>query len=73
MQVIFAGDRKDSLRNIEQTGVFATNVVSEPLWHQMNATSARLPYGTDEFTHAGVKVRMPHHQLPPRVPLPRHP
>ena len=53
-QVIFACDRKDSLRNIEETGVFATNVVSEPLWHQMNTTSAHLPHGTDEFLHAGV-------------------
>jgi flavin reductase (DIM6/NTAB) family NADH-FMN oxidoreductase RutF len=53
-QVIFACDRKDSLRNIEDTGVFATNVVSEPLWHQMNATSASVPRGTDEFAVAGV-------------------
>ena len=54
-QVIFAGTRKDSLRNIQDTGVFATNVVSEPLWHQMSETSASLPRGTDEFTHAGVE------------------
>ena len=54
-QVIFAGDRKDSLRNIESTGVFATNVVSHPLWLAMNETSAHLPHGTDEFTHAGVE------------------
>jgi flavin reductase (DIM6/NTAB) family NADH-FMN oxidoreductase RutF len=53
-QVIFAGDMKDSIRNIQETGVFATNVVPESLWHQMNATSAHLPRGTDEFTHAGV-------------------
>jgi flavin reductase (DIM6/NTAB) family NADH-FMN oxidoreductase RutF len=53
-QVIFAGDLKDSIRNIQDTGVFATNVVSEPLWLQMNATSAPLPRGTDEFAHAGV-------------------
>jgi flavin reductase (DIM6/NTAB) family NADH-FMN oxidoreductase RutF len=53
-QVIFAGDLKDSLRNIQETGVFATNVVPESLWHQMNATSARLPRGTDEFAHAGI-------------------
>jgi flavin reductase (DIM6/NTAB) family NADH-FMN oxidoreductase RutF len=53
-QVIFAGDLKDSLRNIQDTGVFATNVVSEPLWLQMNATSAHLPRGTDEFAQAGV-------------------
>lgn len=54
-QVIFACDLKDSLRNIQDTGVFATNVVAEPLWHQMSETSARLPRGTDEFTHAGVE------------------
>ena len=54
-QVIFACTLKDSLRNIEDTGVFATNVVSEPLWHQMSETSASLPRGTDEFTHAGVE------------------
>ena len=54
MQVIFAGDRKDSLRNIEASGVFATNVVSQPLWHVMNQTSAHLPHGVDEFAHAGV-------------------
>ena len=54
-QVIFAGDLKDSIRNIEDTGVFATNVVPEILWHAMNATSARLPRGTDEFVQAGVE------------------
>lgn len=53
-QVIFAGTAKDSLRNIQETGVFATNVVSQALWHQMNATSAPFPPGTDEFTAAGV-------------------
>ncbi len=53
-QIIFACDRKDTLRNIEETQVFATNMVPEPLWHQMNETSARLPQGTDEFVHAGV-------------------
>ena len=54
-QVIFAGDQKDSLRNIQETGVFATNVVPEALWHQMNATSASLPRGEDEFAHAGLE------------------
>lgn len=54
-QVIFAGDLKDSIRNIRDTGVFATNVVSEPLWHVMSETSAHLPRGTDEFRHSGVE------------------
>lgn len=53
-QVVFAGTRKDSLRNIEETGVFASNMVSQALWHQMNATSAHLAHGQDEFAHAGL-------------------
>lgn len=54
-QVIFAGGAKDSLRNIQETGVFAANVVGQAQWQAMNQTSARLPHGTDEFTHAGVE------------------
>lgn len=54
-QVVFAGNLKDSLRNIQDTGVFATNVVPESLWVQMNATSASLPRGMDEFAHAGLE------------------
>jgi flavin reductase (DIM6/NTAB) family NADH-FMN oxidoreductase RutF len=54
-QVIFAGDLKDSIRNIQDSGVFATNVVPQTLWHHMNATSAHLPRGTDEFVAAGVE------------------
>lgn len=49
LQVVFAGDMKDTIRNVQDTGVFATNVVSEPLWHVMNQTSAHLPRGVDEF------------------------
>ena len=48
-QVIFACDRKDTLRNVEETGVFCVNVVSRPLLEVMNATSAPFPRGTDEF------------------------
>jgi flavin reductase (DIM6/NTAB) family NADH-FMN oxidoreductase RutF len=66
-QVIFAGGAKDSLRNIRETGVFAVNLVSEPLWQAMNATSAPLPHGVDEFTHAGIE-KAPCHEIDcPRV------
>ena len=54
-QVIFAGDLKDTIRNVQDSGVFAVNVVTETLWQTMNATSASLPRGTDEFMHAGVE------------------
>jgi len=44
-QVMFAGTMKDSLRNIQETGVFAANVVSRPMWEKMNQTSAHLATG----------------------------
>ena len=54
-QVVFASNgTKDSLTNIRATGVFAVNIVSEALMQSMNQTSANLPFGTDEFTHAGL-------------------
>jgi flavin reductase (DIM6/NTAB) family NADH-FMN oxidoreductase RutF len=54
-QVMFASTgRKDSVRAIRETGVFAVNLVSEGLLHQMNASSAPLARGIDEFAVAGV-------------------
>jgi flavin reductase (DIM6/NTAB) family NADH-FMN oxidoreductase RutF len=53
-QVMFAGGMKDSIANAADTSVFAVNVVEEAMFHSMSATSAPLPRGTDEFTHAGV-------------------
>jgi flavin reductase (DIM6/NTAB) family NADH-FMN oxidoreductase RutF len=54
-QVVFASNgTKDSLTNIRATGVFAVNIVSEALMQAMNQTSANLPFGTDEFTRAGL-------------------
>lgn len=54
-QVVFASTgRKDTLRNVEATGVFCVNLVSEALMPAMNATSAHLPPGTDEFRLAGL-------------------
>jgi flavin reductase (DIM6/NTAB) family NADH-FMN oxidoreductase RutF len=55
-QVMFTSTGvKDSLRNIQETGVFAVNVVSVEMLHQMNTTSASLPHGVDEFTKAGLE------------------
>ncbi|MGR3365170.1 MAG: flavin reductase family protein [Maritimibacter harenae] len=61
-QVMFAStsgksDRargKDSLGNIDQTGVFCVNVVEEEAIHHMNASSASLAAGEDEFPHSEV-------------------
>ena len=54
-QVMFASTgRKDSLRNIEETGVFAVNIVEYAMREEMNLTSGSYPAGTDEFAPAGV-------------------
>lgn len=54
-QVMFASTgRKDSVTNIEATGVFAVNIVGEAQMRVMSETSATLPADVDEFTHAGI-------------------
>jgi flavin reductase (DIM6/NTAB) family NADH-FMN oxidoreductase RutF len=45
---------KDSLRNARETGEFVWNLTTRALAAQMNASSATLPYGTDEFEAAGL-------------------
>lgn len=62
-QVVFAStaakpDRegtKDSMANIRETGVFSVNIVAFDMLAAMNATSAVLPAGVDEFAHAGIE------------------
>jgi len=41
--------RKDTLRNISDTGEFVVNIVDEDLAQAMNATSAGYPPDVDEF------------------------
>jgi flavin reductase (DIM6/NTAB) family NADH-FMN oxidoreductase RutF len=67
-QVMFASTGvKDSLLNIRETGVFAVNIVEEPMLDRMNQTSAALPRDVDEFLRAGVR-REPCETIPcPRV------
>ncbi len=50
---------KDSVRNIQETGEFCVNIVSDALKDAMNITSAHLPYGTDEFVDAGLEKGVP--------------
>lgn len=46
---------KDSVANIRDTGVFCVNIVEYSARDAMNATSATLPHGADEFAHAGIE------------------
>ena len=60
-----AGEAKDTLRNIEATGEFVVNVVTEEIGAAMNVTSAEYPPEVNEFSEAGltaspaVRVRAP--------------
>lgn len=46
--------RKDSVRNVEETGVFTANLVSRNLVEKMNHSSIAAPYGVNEFELAGL-------------------
>lgn len=53
-QVMFAGSMKDSIANVQDSGVFAVNLVQASMMAAMNATSAAWPRGVDEFDRSGV-------------------
>lgn len=54
-QVMFASTGiKDSVTNIQETGVFSASIVEAAMLGAMSETSAYLPHGTDEFTACGV-------------------
>ena len=59
--------RKDSLRNIEETGEFVVNVVTEPLALIANETATDYPRDLDEFAEVGVEREPSALVRPPRV------
>ncbi len=48
------GFKKDTLRNVEATGVFTVNVVTEEMVEPMNVTSGNYESSVDEFDLAGL-------------------
>ncbi|POO57617.1 flavin reductase family protein [Agrobacterium rosae] len=48
---------KHSVRNVEESGVFTANLVSRNLVEQMNASSAPVEYGMNEFEIAGLTAK----------------
>ena len=46
--------RKDSLRNVEETGEFAVNLATRALAEAVNLTSAGVEHGVDEMALAGL-------------------
>ncbi|WP_343314255.1 flavin reductase family protein [Brucella sp. BE17] len=58
---------KDSLAAIEETGEFTTNLVSDNLKEQMNASSVNAPRGVNEFELAGLEAAPSKLVAAPRV------
>ncbi|MGL4442009.1 MAG: flavin reductase family protein [Alsobacter sp.] len=58
---------KDSVSFVRETGEFVCNLVTFDLREAMNATSAPLPRGENEFAHAGLEAEPSRLVRPPRV------
>jgi flavin reductase (DIM6/NTAB) family NADH-FMN oxidoreductase RutF len=58
---------KDTLHNVEETGEFVVNIVSEEFAAQMNATSAEVAPDVDEFALSGLTPMASDLVKPPRV------
>jgi len=61
------GERKDTLRNVEETGEFVINVVSEAIAAAANAAAAEVEFGVDEFALSGLTPIPSEVVGPPRV------
>jgi flavin reductase (DIM6/NTAB) family NADH-FMN oxidoreductase RutF len=59
--------RKDTLLNIQATGEFVVNIVSEEIAQQMNLCSGDYPQGVDEFDLSGLTPVPSDLVRPPRV------
>jgi flavin reductase (DIM6/NTAB) family NADH-FMN oxidoreductase RutF len=59
--------RKDTLRNVEETGEFVINIVDEAISVAANATAAEVPATVDEFELAGLTKIASVAVRPPRV------
>lgn len=58
------GQRKDSVRNAEETGEFVWNMATYALRDAVNKSAEELPHGVDEFEHAGI-VKLPSRKVKP--------
>jgi flavin reductase (DIM6/NTAB) family NADH-FMN oxidoreductase RutF len=59
--------RKDSLRNVEDTGEFVVNFSSEPMLDLINRTAIDFPRNVSEFDYAGIDREASLHVAPPSV------
>ena len=59
--------RKDSLRNVEQTGEFVVNLAPESLFEQINATATNFPTEQSEFAEVDIALEPAETVAPYRV------
>jgi flavin reductase (DIM6/NTAB) family NADH-FMN oxidoreductase RutF len=59
--------RKDSVRNVEETGEFVVNLAPEHLFEQINATATDFPRAVSEFDEVGIAREPSLRVKPPRV------
>lgn len=67
MVLFSSAGRKDSLRNIEETGEFTCSMANWALRDRMNLSSAPVAAGVDEFELAGLTPAPSRMVKPPRV------
>ena len=60
-------DKKDTLRNIEETKQFVVNIMSEWFVDAANATSGDFPPEVDEIQRSGLGTLESVHVSPPRI------
>lgn len=51
-----SGGKKDTLRNIEETGEFVVNLVDRPMLDAVNVCASDFPYGESEIDAAGLEL-----------------
>jgi flavin reductase (DIM6/NTAB) family NADH-FMN oxidoreductase RutF len=61
------GRAKDTRRNIEETGQFVVNLVSEEVAKAMNVTAIEFEAGIDELAEAGLATAPSLYVKPPRI------
>jgi flavin reductase (DIM6/NTAB) family NADH-FMN oxidoreductase RutF len=61
------GQQKDTLRNVQETGEFVINIVSEDFAEKMNICSAEYPPEVDEWIQCGLTPLPSDCVKPPRV------
>lgn len=67
MVMFSSSGRKDSLRNVQETGEFVCNLATRRHAEAMNQTSRPLPHGEDEMVLAGLAAAPCRLVRPPRV------